>query len=183
MAATAPTVGRMQDFNPDKETIGAYLERFSLYVSVNGIADAKQVPTLLLVIGMTHYTLLRGLVSPAKPEEKTLDELMGLLKTHYDPEPIVIAERFRFYQRNQKQGESISDYLAELRKLASRCQFRDFLGEALRDRLVCGLNNEAIQKALLAESTLTLDSAREKALGMEEAAKRANLGAVRASCC
>ena len=80
MSATALTVGRMQDFNPDKETIWAYLKRFLLYVSVNGIAEAKWVSMLLLVIGMTHYSLLRGLVSPAEPEEKAVDKLMVLLK-------------------------------------------------------------------------------------------------------
>ena len=53
------------------------------------------------------------------------------LKKHYDPEPIIIAERFHFYQRNQKSGESIADYLACLRRLASRYKFGDFLSEAL----------------------------------------------------
>ncbi len=144
----AATVGRMKEFNSETETISAYLERFDLYVSVNGIAGDKQVSTLLLVIGMKHYSLIRGLVSPVKPENKTLVELKSILKKHYDPEPIVIAERFRFYQRTQKSGESIADYLASLRNLASRCGFGGFLAEALRDRLVCGLNSEAIQKAL-----------------------------------
>ena len=168
---TIPTVGRMQDFNPDDESITAYLERFRLFVSVNGIAEIKQAPALL-VLGLKHYTLLRGLVSPGKPEDKILEELTTLLTKHYDSEPIVITERFHFYQRNQKSGESISEYLASLRNLASRCQFKDFLSEALRDRLVCGLNSEATQKSLLAKDDLTLDKALETALSMEAAAKR-----------
>ena len=62
--------------------------------------------------------------------------------------------------------------MASLRKLASRCKFGDFLSEALRDRLVCGLSSEAIQKVLLAEGDLTLETAREIALGQEAATKR-----------
>ncbi len=93
---------------------------------------------LLLVIGMKPYSLISGLVSPVKPEHKSLEELKTILKRHYDPEPIVIAERFRFYQRTQKPGESIAEFLASLRKLATRCKFGGFLAEALRDRLVCG---------------------------------------------
>jgi len=172
--ATA-TIGRMQEFNPDNETITAYLERFDLFdlfVSVNGIAEEKRASTLLLVLGLRHYSLIRGLVSPTKPEDKTLAELTDILKKHYDPEPIVIAERFRFYQRTQKSGESVADFLASLRKLASRCKFGDFLSEALRDRLVCGFSSEAIQKSLLAKENLTLDTAMETVLGMEAAAKR-----------
>ena len=91
---------------------------------------------------------------------------------HYEPEPIVIAERFHFYQPNQKPGESIADYHACLRKLASRCQFGEFLPQALRDKLVCGLLSEAIQKALLAKADLTLDKAVDVAQGMEAAAQR-----------
>jgi len=144
-----------------------------MFVSVNGIAEEKRASTLLLVLGLRHYSLIRGLVSPAKPEEKTLAELKDILKKHYDPEPIVIAEQFRFYQRTQKSGETVADFLASLRKLASRCKFGGFLSEALRDRLVCGLNSEAIQKSLLAKENLTLDTAMETALGMEAAAKRA----------
>ena len=126
--------------------------------TVNGIAENKRAPTLLLVYGMNHYSLIRGMVSPAKPEEKTLKELCDLLKGHFDPEPVVIAERFQFYQRSQGSGESVSEFLASLRKLASRCQFGTFLSEVLRDRLVCGLSSEAIQKALLAKQDLTLDT-------------------------
>lgn len=111
---------------------------------------------------------------PKKPEDKTLDELSVLLKKRFDPEPVVIAERFQFYQRTQGSCESVSEFLASLRKLATRCKFGMFLpSEALRDRLVCGLNSESIQKALLAKQDLTLESALETALSMESAAKKA----------
>ena len=93
----AGVIGKLQEFNPDQESIAAYLERFDLYVTVNGIAEAQRVPTLLLVMGRIHYTLIRDLVSPAKPENQTLDKVKDLLRKDYDPEPIVIAERFHFY--------------------------------------------------------------------------------------
>ena len=41
----------------------------------------------------------------------------------------------------------------------------------LRDRLVCGINDESIQRRLLAEATLTFKMALELAQGMEAAAK------------
>lgn len=166
-------IGRMKEFNPDDETVTAYLERFDLFAEVNNIADNKKVATLLTVIGARHYSLIQGLVSPTKPKDKTLAELQVILQQHFDPEPIVIAQRFHFYQRSQKPGESLADYLAGLRQLASRCKFGTFLSEALRDRLVCGLQSEAIQKALLSKADLTLDTAVETAQGMEAAARKA----------
>ena len=88
---TARTIGRMQEFNPANETVTAYLERFQLFVEANNIEDDKLVPMLLTVVGSDHYSLLRGLVSPQLPKEKTFDELVSILKKHYDPEPIIIA--------------------------------------------------------------------------------------------
>ena len=171
MAAT--TIGRMQEFNPANETATAYLERFQLFVDANDIGDDKRVPTLLTVVGSTHYSLLRGLVSPQLPKEKTFDELVTILKKHYDPEPIIIAERFHFYRRTQGTSESIADYLANLRRLASRCKFGAFLEEALRDRLVCGMQSESIQKVLLTKANLTLERALEISQGMEAATLKA----------
>ena len=85
--ATA-TIGQIQEFNPDTESIRAYLEQFQLFVAVNGIAEDKRVSMLLLVMGLKHYSLVCGLVSPAKTEEKSLLELSAILFKHYDPEPI-----------------------------------------------------------------------------------------------
>ena len=60
-------------------------------------------------------------------------------------------------------------YLAELRKLAVPCEFGETSDEALRDRLVCGLRDEAYQKRLLSEPELTLDKALQIAQSMETA--------------
>ena len=48
--------------------------------------------------------------------------------------------------RNQAPGEPVADYMAELRHLAMHCKFEAYLEEALRDRLVCGLRSEGVQK-------------------------------------
>lgn len=85
----------------------------------------------------------------------------------------MIAERFHFHQRSQGVGESIAEYLAEQRRLITHCAYGTHLNEALRDRLVCGLRNVAIQKRLLSEADLTLETATRLALGMESAERNA----------
>ena len=161
--------GRMQPFIPEKETISAYLERLSLYLEANGIAEEKKVPILLTVIGAENYTLLRGLVAPTLPKDKTYAELKQVLKGHFEPKAVVIAERFRFYRRNQEAEETIAEFVATLRKLAAECKFENFLEQALRDRLVCGLRDETIQRRLLSEADLTLENAIRIAQSMESA--------------
>ena len=145
--ATA-ALGTLQEFKPDAETIAAYLERVNLYFEANDIAAEKRVVVLLNAIGSKTYSLLRSLTAPDLPQSKSLDALVKMLKDHFEPKPLLIAERFYFHRRDQAVGETISEYVAELRRLATTCEFGDFLNDALRDRLVCGLRNESVQKRL-----------------------------------
>ena len=59
--------------------------------------------------------------------------------------------------------------MAQLRRLSKHCDFKEYLEQALRDRLVCSLRNVDIQRRLLAESKLTLARVLEIAQGMEAA--------------
>ena len=59
-----------------------------------------------------------------------------------------------------------------MRRLASHCEFGQFLDETLRDRLVCGLRNDTTQKRLVSEADLTLAKAAQIASSMESAEKQ-----------
>lgn len=169
----AASYGQMQEFCPEDESIEAYLERIELYFTANNIAEERQVAVLLSVIGGKTYTLLRNLLAPVKPSTKTLAQLKEVLKKHFEPKRVVIAERFRFYRREQAVGESVATYEAELRRLAAHCEFGDYLDQALRDRLVCGLKSESTQKHLLSKADLTLKRALEIAQSQEAAERHA----------
>ena len=121
------------------------------------------------MVGPRTYALLSGLIAPEKPAAKTYQELKEVLRKHLKPKPLVIAERFEFHQRCQREGETVATFMAELRKLADRCEFGDYLSQALRDRLVCGLSSEQIRRTLLTEEGLTLEKVYSKAHGMETA--------------
>ena len=165
-------LGHISAFQPDSETISAYLERVQLFFDVNGIEeDKKKVPVFLNTVGSRTYALLRDLLAPAKPAEKKFEDLQKVLTEHFEPKPIVIAERFYFHQRTQGPNESVLEYITELRRLATHCEFGDFLQEALRDRLVCGLRSTAAQKSLLSEENLTLEKAIRLAQSLEAADK------------
>jgi len=54
-----------------------------------------------------------------------------------------------------------------LKKLASHCEFDTFLDDALHDTLIVGLVDEAYQRKLLGESSLTFQKACEKPIDSE----------------
>ena len=172
--ATA-TIGTMQELQPGAEPIMAYLERLKAFLDANGIANDNRAAVLVSTIGHKTYAVLRSLTAPATPQSKSYADLVQALKTHYQPKRLIIAERYMFNQRIQHPGESIADYVAELRRLATTCNFGDFMDDALRDRLVCGLRSENSRRRLLADADGTTTFARvtELAQSFEQADKNA----------
>lgn len=106
-------------------------------------------------------------MSPKKTSELKYEEITKILLDHFAPKKSITSERFKFNKRDQYPNETISDYIVKLRKPASSCEFDQFLEQALRDRLVCGLSNEGIQRKWLAEDALTFTSACKQAISME----------------
>ncbi len=134
-------LGTLNAFNPAAEPITSYLERVQLFFAANSVGDGKQVPTFLSIVGPATYAILRDLFAPALPSSVTLADIFEHLKKHYEPKRATIVERFHFHKRDQLEGQTATEYDAALRKLATHCQFADYLEEALRDRFVCGLRD------------------------------------------
>ena len=166
------TLGRIEEFDSSREEWPQYEERLGHFFTANGITEVTvKRATLLTVIGPATYKVLRNLVSPKKPGEVEFSELVKTLSEHFAPAPSEIVERFKFNSRIRKSGESVSTYVAELRALAANCNFKDTLDVMLRDRIVCGINDTATQKRLLAEPKLTFKKALDIARGLETAAR------------
>jgi hypothetical protein len=169
----AATLGHVEPFDLN-DNWSLYVERLGQFFVANDIKDdTKQVAVLLTVIGSKPYELLHSLLAPVAPSSKKYEELVAVLGDHLNPKPLVIAERFKFHHRNQREGETVAQYMAALRKLTERCEFKDYLEEALRDRLVCGLRSEAVQR-LLSEKDLKLQLAYDIAVSMETASRQAS---------
>ncbi len=162
---------KIEQYDPEVEEWPQYVERLEHFFKANGIvgeANAdKRRSTFLTVVGPAPYKLLRSLLAPTRPDEKTFEQLAATLASHYSPAPSEVVQRFKFNTRTRSTGESVAAFVAELRRLAEFCNYGDKLNEMLRDRIVCGVNNEAIQRKLLAERDLTYDRAIAIAQGSE----------------
>lgn len=161
-------------YDESTEEWASYIERLEQFFIVeNVIVDNKKMAYLLSVMCAKTYALLRNLTLPEKPANKTYAVLVETSRKYLSPKPIIIAERFRFYKRTQREGESVKEYCADLKRLATHCEFGDALTEQLRDNLVCGLRNENMQRKLLSEVDLTFERCIELASAMEAATRDA----------
>ena len=110
-------------FDAESEDIESYLERLQEYFTAYDIKDdednaAKRRAILLTSIGSKCFRVLKDLAFPDAPNTKTFDQLATLLREHFKPTRLKIAERYRFHSAVQQQGQSIADFVRELKKLA-----------------------------------------------------------------
>lgn len=63
--------------------------------------------------------------------------------------------------------------MVAFKQLSTTCDFGAHLDDALRDRFVCGLKSEEVQRRLLSMAGLTFKTACDTALAMETAARNA----------
>ena len=169
------SLGKIEEFDPASTNISRYLERLEQHFIAKGVpADTGERfisrVTLISVTGSKAYDVLSDPCSPEAPSEKTYGDVAAILKDQSAPTKVLIAERYRFHNCIQLEGESVSTFATKLKYLASTCNFGTHLNEALRDRLGCGLRNEEIQKKFLTEEH-NFDEALKKALGAKAAEK------------
>ena len=73
-------LGRIDEFDGSKEEWTQYVERLDHFFIADGITDGdRKKSAFIAVIGPTMYTLLRNLVSPEKPGDKSYEQLVTIL--------------------------------------------------------------------------------------------------------
>ena len=137
MAALHGTIG---EFNSTQETWQSYVERVQQYFVANDVTTPeKQWAVLLSAVGGPTYQLIRNILAPTKLKDKSI---VAAVRSHHDPRPSVIVQRFTFHSRNRRSGENVSTHIAKLRKLSEHCKF----GNTLNDmRIICGIADQQIQ--------------------------------------
>ncbi|UYV81492.1 K02A2.6-like, partial [Cordylochernes scorpioides] len=164
-----------EEYNEETETFETFYERLEQFLILEEAGDEKKKAYLLTLMGSKTYGVLKNLCSPILPKDKTFDNLIDILKRHFSPKRSIVVERFIFFKRMQLKEENISDYLVEIKRLASSCNFGNFLEDSLRDKMVCGLYNAKIQNRILSEGDISLAKVIEIALSMEAAEKNTKL--------
>ena len=141
--------------------------------AANGVVEAaskKKLAIFLNVIGKDSYRVAQTLCSPKSPSDYTYTELVGILKKHYTPVKLQIAEWFKFRRCAQNDNESISEFVSRLRKCASTCNYETFLERALKEQFTVGLRNKETQlKLLVLSKELSLEESIQQAIADEAA--------------
>ena len=95
------------------------------------------------------------------PVPNKVEDLLVEFTKYFTPKTNTTYERYKFNSRNKKDTENLENYITELLKLASSCNFKDLKKSLIVDRVIMGVNNRDFKKKLLEIKELSLDQVRE----------------------
>ena len=88
---------------------------FDSYAVLSGLADkAKEVQmaTFVTCLGAEAVDVLNELPFARDDDEKDLETVLKRMDGHFIGQTNIIFKRFKFYERKQEEGETMSQYIA-----------------------------------------------------------------------
>ena len=108
----------LSQFDEEQDEWPSYMEWLDHYFLANDIEDAgKKRSILLTACGTKTYKLVRCLAILRMPAELSYNEIVLLVYDHFNPKLSIIVQHFTFNTRVRQTGESVTTYIAELRRL------------------------------------------------------------------
>lgn len=89
--------------------------------------------------------------------EDDIDCVLKKFDKYFGAKPNITVRRFKFFTRNQEDGENVDQYVTALRVLSQQCEFGELQESLLRDKIVCGIVNNTVRDRLLRTDDLTLN--------------------------
>ena len=140
----------VEPFYAPKVEWDSWNRRFKQWLKVSTYAEGKHAADKMraafcIFIGSDAFKLLCSLCAPKKPEKCTYDTLKTKLDAQYSVKRLILVERYHFYNHKLTDGQSLTDYLAELCRLSATCDWTEpQIADNLCDKFVMGLKNERL---------------------------------------
>jgi len=132
---------------------------FGIYCVAKGILETnheQQVANLLLMMGpdcVPIYSQFQWRYD----EIRTIDSVMKRFDNHFQPVKNVIYERSVFNNMAQGHGQSLSDFITDVRCQGDICEYGEMRDELVRDRIVVGVKDPSLRQYLIDIEDLTLE--------------------------
>lgn len=135
---------------------------FNVFIKASGVSkEPKEVQAGLLVnlIGSAGYEAYTTFRFEDGESEDDVNCVLKKFDKYFDVKPNITVARFKFFTRNQEEGENIDQYVTALRVASQHCEFADLHESLIRDRIVCGIIDNTVRDRLLRAEELTLAKA------------------------
>ena len=137
----------------------ATLRDISLASGLAEKATGVQAATFLHVAGPEALEVYNTFSWTTADDKNKVDKIMEKFDQYCNPRKNLTWERHKFNTRNQQPGETIDQYVTDLKTKAQTCEFAELKDGLIRDRIVCGITCDRTRARLLKEGELMLQKA------------------------
>lgn len=165
-------VSNIRSFNNEEDDLSEYLDMMKHVFIVNEVSSEKKISCLMTLGGLELAKTVNTITKPLSLDSFTYESLTVKLLEYYKPTKNVRAERYKFMSRSMKEDESLSEFIVDLKYLASTCNYDNFLNQILSDKFIWSLKDPGMQKHLIDEPlTKSFEEICAKALAYEIVSK------------
>lgn len=148
-------------------------ETFLVATGLETAPDRRKIAILMNLIGEDALDLMNNFSFTPATDKDVYAVVLEKFDEYCLPKKNLTVERFNFHNICQKEGEPFESFLTELKSKAAKCEFGDQKNSLIRDRIVCGIRDKALQKRLLRDNNITMDDAVELCIAAETSERQA----------
>ncbi|XP_031327272.1 uncharacterized protein LOC116158601 isoform X1 [Photinus pyralis] len=138
-----------------------FKQRFQIFLEATEYtkkSGSVQVAMLLNTIGDDGLQLFNTF-NLSNEDRKDIGKVLQCFEDHCIPRKNHVFNRYKFFNRNQAEGESFDNFLTDLKKIAKICEFEKQEESLVRDKIILGIRDRGLQEALLREADINLEKA------------------------
>ncbi|XP_055388193.1 uncharacterized protein LOC129616589 [Condylostylus longicornis] len=152
------------------DTWKCWILQFQIYLTasdLNGESDTRKVAMFLHSLGPDAIPVFNSF--GLNLETTKYDEIVKKFDEYCSPKKNIAMERHKFFTRTQQPGETVTEFITNLKNLSKSCELGSLQNDIVKDIFICGLNieHQKIRDKLLQDGNITCDKALEIAVLME----------------
>ena len=139
----------------DAGSFNLWLSQFQRYIRVTKPAEDDKLDLFLLCAGNKAAQYYNEVTWPERTQAEKdagvteLSRAVTFITNKFVSGKNILSERIKLYSAKQRPKQSLTDFLSELRQIASYCNFPTaFADEALRDAFCQGFASDGLKRAV-----------------------------------
>ena len=137
---------------------------------INTKGDKRKASIFLTCVGQKGREIYETFTFEPRYEMK-LAPVFPNFSEYCNPRKNITILRHKFSTYRQQEGQNFHDFVTELKKLSSECEFDNLQDSLIKDMIVCGTKDNSLCERLLRECDLTLSKAISAGHAAEETLK------------
>ena len=137
-------------------------QRYELFMTATEASKKSgkiQSSMLLHLIGEDALEVFNTFEFASEEDKEKPAEILKKFDEYCNPKRNLTVERHVFNSRMQQPGESIDQYITDLRLKVKTCEYGTMADEMIKDRIVVGVQSDIVRGRLLCEKDLSLTKA------------------------